>query len=165
MKQSGKTRFYRYLQGKPYVESETTVEPYEEFEYMKKNGDSIIIKKGKDIGGSEDFTDYYESMIKESDILVFCFDMSKYLKDSKYEKKANARFEFICKKNKELGRSKANFVKLATHMDQISNSKNAIKEFNARIEKKYYKNDFKYNMFPIDITNTKDLERVIDKIF
>ena len=37
MKGAGKTRFYRFLQNKPYIESETEVEEYEEFVYRKKN--------------------------------------------------------------------------------------------------------------------------------
>ena len=36
MKGAGKTRFYRYLQNKPFIESSTAREEYEEFEFRKK---------------------------------------------------------------------------------------------------------------------------------
>ena len=65
MKGAGKTRFYRYLQNKPYIEGESGVDEYEEFEYKKQDGMTIYIRKGKDIGGSEDYINLYEDMIKE----------------------------------------------------------------------------------------------------
>ena len=102
MKGAGKTRFYRFLQNKPFIEGESGIDEYEEFEYKKQDGKTIYIRKGKDIGGSEDYINQYEDMIKKCDILVFCFDLNRYLSDSTYEKQVNARFDFVCRKFKEL---------------------------------------------------------------
>ena len=166
MKGAGKTRFYRYLQNKPYVEGESGIDEYEEFEFKKQDGKTIYIRKGKDIGGSEDFINQYEDMIKECDILVFCFDIKRYLSDSTYEKQANARFEFVCRKFKELNRSKGNFVKIASHLDETKDPKSAIKQFNNLLKEKSYYNEFKYNLFfCADMTSRKDLEKIVKKIF
>jgi GTPase SAR1 family protein len=166
MKGAGKTRFYRFLQNKPYVEEETEVDNYEGVVYKKKNGETVLIKKGKDIGGSEDYVkQYYEKMIAENDILIFCFDISRYLIDTAYMKQVNNRFEFISRKYKELKKDKYNFVKLATHVDKTPNPKEALKKFNSMIEKKDYKIDFKKNLYPVDVTNEQELQKVVDKIF
>jgi GTPase SAR1 family protein len=166
MKEAGKTRFYRFLQNKPYVEEESEVDNYEEFVYKKKNGETVLIKKGIDIGGSEDYVKpHYERMIAENDILIFCFDISKYLIDMAYMKQVNYRFEFISRKYKELKKDKYNFVKLATHVDKTPNPKEAFKKFNSMIEKKEYKIDFKKNLFLVDVTNKDELQKIVDKIF
>lgn len=166
MPRAGKTRFYRFLQNKPYEEGETGIEPYEEFEYKKTNGETIIIKKGEDIGGSEDYVKpYYEKMIMESDILVFCFDISKYMSDSNYEREVNARFDYIWRRFKDLKLKKENFVKLASHKDELKDPRSFVKEFDQLLKRKPYFKDFKYNFFTVDMTNKKDLEFVIKKIF
>ena len=165
MKGAGKTRFYRFLQNKPFIEGESGIDEYEEFEYKKQDGKTIYIRKGKDIGGSEDYINQYEDMIKKCDILVFCFDLNRYLSDSTYEKQVNARFDFVCRKFKELKRSKGNFVKIASHMDEINDPKNAIKQFDSLLKKKSYYKEFRYNFCPVDMTNRKDLEKIENKIF
>ena len=166
MKEAGKTRFYRFLQNKPYVEEETEVDNYEEFYYNKNNGETVLIKKGIDIGGSEDYVKpYYERMIAENDILIYCFDISRYLIDTAYMKQVNYRFEFISRKYKELEKDKYNFVKLATHIDKTPNPKEAVKKFDSMIEKKEYKTDFKRNLFPVDVTNKQEMQKIVDKIF
>jgi len=166
MKGAGKTRFYRFLQKRPYIEEETAIDDYEEFEYKTNDGKTIIIEKGKDIGGSEDYVrPLYENIIKDCDILVFCFDLKRYLSDSTYEKQVNVRFEFVCRKFKELKRSKGNFVKIASHIDEIKDSNNAIKQFHSLLQKKSYYKEFIYNFFPVDTTNRKDLEQIVNKIF
>ncbi len=166
MKEAGKTRFYRFLQNKPYVEEETEVDNYEEFYYKKNNGETVLIKKGIDIGGSEDYVKpYYERMIAENDILIYCFDISRYLIDTAYMKQVNYRFEFISRKYKELKKDKYNFVKLATHIDKTPNPKEAVKKFDSMIEKKEYKTDFKKNLFPVDVTNKQELRKIVEKIF
>ena len=166
MKGAGKTRFYRFLQKRPYIEEETAIDDYEEFEYKTNDGKTIIIEKGKDIGGSEDYVrPLYENIIKDCDILVFCFDLKRYLSDSTYEKQVNVRFEFVCRKFKELKRSKGNFVKIASHIDEIKDPKNAIKQFHSLLKKKSYYKEFIYNFFPVDTTNSKNLEQIVNKIF
>ena len=165
MKGAGKTRFYRHLQNKPYIEGESGVDEYEEFEYKKQDGKTIYIRKGKDIGGSEDYINLYEDMIKECDILVFCFDIKRYLSDSTYEKQVNVRFEFVCRKFKELNRPKGNFVKIASHIDEAKDPMSAIKQFNNLLKKKSYYKEFIYNIYPVNMTNKKDLEKIENKIF
>ena len=104
-------------------------------------------------------------MITKSDILVFCFDLKNYLDEPAYERQVNARFDFINDKFKKLNKRKANFVKLATHKDQLSSVEDAIKEFELRIKKKRYNIGFRINLFPIDLTKKEDCDLVLNKIF
>ena len=50
-------------------------------------------------------------------------------------------------------------------MDEINDPKNAIKQFDSLLKKKSYYKEFRYNFFPVDMTNRKDLEKIENKIF
>lgn len=164
MKGSGKTRFYRFLQGKPYIEGETEQEEYGGFAYKKKDGETIFIKKGIDIGGGDCFVkDNYEDMIYNCDCLVFCFDMPLYLSNAEYEKDVNSRIDFVWRKFKDRKIDERNFVTLASHT--TPGDKDSINKMKEKIKDKEFKNFCRINFFPVDMTDEECLKNVVNKIF
>lgn len=164
MKGSGKTRFYRFLQGKPYIEGETEKEEYEEFAYRKKDGGTIFIKKGIDIGGGDYFVkDNYKDMIYKCDCLVFCFDMPLYLSNEEYEKDVNSRIDFVWRKFKDRKIDERNFVTLASHT--TPGDKDSKTKFKSKIKGKEFEDFCRINFFMVDMTDEECLKGVVNKIF
>lgn len=119
MQGAGKTHMLANMQDKEYIPNPTIgVERYERFS-ISKEGRDMIINSGKDIGGGvENCSNFYESMIKDSDIVFFLFDAYKYLSSEEYQKDAQARLDFIHRK------TKVNQVAIfATHRDQFESIK------------------------------------------
>ena len=94
MKNAGKTRFYRFLQNKEYIEGYdevTEISSIESFTYTCSNGSKIKIQKGYDYGGARDLIKaHYEDLLKDSDIVVFVFDLHRFLNDMEYQKDTNS---------------------------------------------------------------------------
>ncbi len=100
--QVGKTTLYDYLQGKNNSSKQTSVNNYDEFTYKIDKDKSLIIRKGKDIGGGTEFIErFYEKMItdKEVDYGFFVFNAYEYLNNIEHRRDVNARLDFIYGKN------------------------------------------------------------------
>lgn len=170
MKDAGKTRFYRFLQGKEYIEgfdNETEQDEIESFTYNCSNGSKIKIQKGYDYGGGRDYVKaHYEDLLKDSDIVVFVFDLHKFLIDIEYQKETNSIASLI----NEMNYKKCNIVKIASHKDEFDLSKQKIKSIftdfkNAIKGKKYWDAMLDYNFFFADMRNNDDLKTIADIIF
>lgn len=99
--QVGKTTIYKYLQGNNSTSEQTSVNNYEEFIYKIDTDKSLIIRKGKDIGGGEEYIRFYEKMIKdkEGDYGFFVFNAYNYIHDIEdHRGDVNARLDFIFEK-------------------------------------------------------------------
>lgn len=171
MKDAGKTRFYRFLQGKEYIEgldNETEQDDIESFTYSCSNGSKIKIQKGYDYGGGRDLIKtHYEDLLKASDIVVFVFDLHKFLNDLEYQKETNSIASLI----NEMNYKKCNIVKIASHKDEFDLSKQKIKSIfiddfkNAIQGKKYWDAILDFNFFFADMRNNDELRTIADKIF
>jgi len=171
MKDAGKTRFYRFLQGKKYVEVldlETEKDAIESFTYTCSNGSKIKIQKGHDYGGGRDYVKtHYEDLLKDSDIVVFVFDMHKFLYDMEYQKETNSIASLI----NDMNYKNCNIVKIASHKDEFDlskqkNKKQIYNEFcNVIKTKKYWDSIMDYNLFFADMRNNDELKTIADKIF
>lgn len=164
MKGAGKTRLYCFMRNIKYKEEATGKNEYPSFDYTKSDGTKVRIEKGYDIGGGEDFIrDNYEKMMKDSDIVIFVFDISKYFSDTEeYQRQTNSRFDFINKKISE----NENKVIIGSHLDQLKSEKReTIKDrFLKNIKDKPYSGMFTVNFFLADITNNEQIKGIIDKI-
>ena len=168
MKGAGKTRFYRFLQGKPYSEGEdleTIKEQYEGFTYTKTNGDEIRIRAGYDYGGSKEIAEHTnEQLIAESDTIFFIFDIHAYLKNKKYKEDTNARLHFVIN---TIG-DKPLFV-IGSHVDLLKGDhtvRNTRKELEKYIESNGYSDKIKQgNLVLVDLTDSAELKKVVDKLF
>ena len=171
MKDAGKTRFYRFLQGKEYIEgldNETEQDDIESFTYSCSNGSKIKIQKGYDYGGGRDLIKtHYEDLLKDSDIVVFVFDMHKFLYDMEYQKETNSIASLI----NDVNYKNYNIVKIASHKDEFvlskpSDKKQIYTEFSNVIKtKKYWNSIMEYNLFFADMRNNNELKIIADKIF
>lgn len=178
MQQSGKTRFLRFLQNKPYEDGTTgKKEEYEAFTYTTKSGKEIKISEGIDIGGSNDYRHYYKEIIEKNDVIFYFFDVEQYLRgDLNYERYCNSRFDALVKtlvgdkkegwKNVlEAKDSKKKLVVFATHKDKLNlKDDEVIKRFGEKIREKWYA-DLDNFTYPINTTDKEELKKVTDKIF
>lgn len=101
MQQSGKTTIYDYLQGKKNAGASTNIDEYEEFKYYINDKHSVKIRKGRDIGGGEEFIkSFYTKMIQDSDIdiCLFVFNAYKYVHEEEYRRDVNARLGLLHRK-------------------------------------------------------------------
>ena len=100
--QSGKTTIYDFLQGKENAGASTNIDEYEEFEYHIDEKHSIKIRKGRDIGGGEEFIrTFYTKMMQDSDIdiCLFVFNSYKYVHEEEYRRDVNARLGLLHRKD------------------------------------------------------------------
>lgn len=162
---AGKTLFLRNLQGKPYTRYEQTTgaEDYNSFTFMHQ-GRAISICKGKDIGGNaENIKVYYEDFLKNQDICLFIFDVKKYIEQEKYRNDVNARLDFINRHIKDM----KYWAVIGTHVDQvkIEQGKSIIDIVQGHMKNKPYSRLLSINFFARNLTDKKDMDFIIDKIF
>lgn len=163
MQASGKTQFYKTLQDIEYTGYEaTSVNDYEGFD-IKLSDRTIHIRKGKDIGGTEAYIkQYYKEMMRDNEIVVFTFDVYRYLNDSGYSKNTNARFDFI-----DLHRNGKSIVVLGSHLDNFPESKrkNIIEQVQQSNQSKVYASLFSVNFFVLDMRNRDAVQKIAKEIF
>ncbi|WP_318639701.1 GTPase domain-containing protein [Flavobacterium ardleyense] len=168
MHASGKTRFLNFLQKVPYIEKNSGRDDYEEFTFTTENRKKIIIKAGVDIGGGNIYRSSYNSIIKDSDVVFYFFDIDKYFKNEKtkdnelYQRDCNSRFEHVY--SESLKRS--NILKvIATHRDNCNLSDDEMKsKLFEIIRYKSYKSMLE-NVDFINLTNTGEVKKLVNKYF
>lgn len=166
MQGAGKTHMLANMQGKEYIPNPTIgKERYEEF-FTSSGGRGMFIKSGQDIGGGrENCQLFYESMIKDSDIVFFLFDAYKYLNDKGYQEDAQVRLDFIHRK------TKADQVAIfATHRDQFESIKSRLSADEApmyileTVRGKPYSELFKNNFCFLDMRDINEFRSYWEKI-
>lgn len=165
MERAGKSTLYNMLRtGEPGTHLNTTIEEYGEFTIKDRK---IKIKKGKDIGGGPEFIQYYEDLIKQNEIIIFVFNVSKYLNDLIYQRETKDRLDFVYRKSKEYNKEMNNLVMIASHIDILSSDKQktAMKEILNTISGKQYNEMFKNNFFVMNIVNNEHINKLKESIF
>lgn len=176
MQEAGKTQILRNLQNKPYHAYEaTSTDDYSCFT-ANINGRSIEFQQGRDIGGGELYIrDYYENFIKGKDIILFVFDVSRYIKNERYARDVRDRLDFIYRKlreNRGDGVSdvfwdnvvfKKKYLTIGSHMDKLSSSeqKTAISKLQATVSGKCYSQMFHNNLLLCDLTKRDDFFKLL----
>ena len=168
MPESGKTTWYDYLlkTNRRY----TTVDSVEidGFKISFSDGKSVIVKKGKDIGGNEEnIRIYYSKMIENNDIVLFFLNIEKYLGSMAYERDANSRLDFIYfswkEKKGDKDPSKTVYL-IMTHVDKVSNSKEAIEKVLNRMRRRSF-SAITTQYTAINMINNEQLEELKKIIF
>ena len=166
--QTGKTLFFNALQGK-YAKSvdETNVDKIESFRLKDENGKTILkIRDTKDIGGSNNYArQYYDELIKNSDIVIFCCNIYEYLKKDGNARSVKARMQYVYtllkKYNKAEMEPESNRVRIfLTYADQVDDRKEAIAKFVKSIEGE----DFAYfaqNVAAVNMTDKNEVNELI----
>lgn len=167
MRGAGKTRFLSHLRNIPFVERNTGRELYKPFIY-KSGNKSISIDAGLDIGGDNFFVHEYNKIITNSDVILYFFDIFKYLDNNSlaegvnYRRVCNSRFEHVYSAGKGM---KISVVFVGTHIDRCQKVEAKVKsEFLSLVEGKPYFPVLKRVEF-IDLTNTKQLRDFIQEKF
>lgn len=171
MPEAGKTQFYKTLKGESYDNQEATgIEEYEGFKFQIAER-TIRVKAGKDIGGSQNYiAPYYKKFIKENDIIVFVFDIKRYVEDTTYAQDVRDRLDFVWRKLSEKADFLAvlrrcslfirrKFLLLGSHSDQLTSEqiKKAMESLHESTKDKEYQDMFRNNFFLLDLRDRKEL--------
>lgn len=177
MQEAGKTQVLRNLQNKPYSKYEaTSTDDYSSFK-INIGGREITIQQGRDIGGDERYIkDYYEDFIKHKDIILFVFDVAKYLKDFHYAQNVRVRLDFVYNKLKmklpdgtseAVGESvlKRKHLTIGSHADNLSDEekKSALSKLQESVKGKPYSIMFHNNLLLCDLTKKVDFLKGIQE--
>lgn len=164
MPMSGKTLFLSHLRKVPYVQKGTGYnEKYDSFIFKTSSGKEIHIDSGFDIAGNDDVRSEYTSIMDNSDVIFYFFDISLYFTDINYRRNCNSRLLYLhnyFEKNKE-----KELVLFASHIDKCEMDRSKIiTNFRKQIKDKSYK-DLLGNTNFINLTDIKELTEIIDLIF
>lgn len=169
MKAAGKTCLHCALRNVEYTNLETSIEAYPAYTYKKKDGTIIHIKEGFDIGGGNDFRSKYGMMIKNSDTIFFLFNLVQYCENKEYREETRSRLEFVTRKCKANGKK---LVTLITHKDAFTKEQldKAIAVYkhdvmlSGKTSTPYEDAVQTYELFPINTTDRKEIQSIIDII-
>ena len=166
----GKTQLYYTMRGKGICPSiQTNRDDIPEFDY-ECNGKTYKIKNGEDWGGNEGLRSDWGDLVKGKDIIVFIFDVNKYLTEPEYEKDANsimAEVWSLLKVNKK----ENNHICIGSHVDELLKSctsydtkEKAISAVQEKLKSKVYSNLVKRNFDLIDVRDKKQVEGIFKKV-
>lgn len=149
------------------------------------NGREVVFAPCKDIGGGRPYVEqFYKDQIKENDIIFFLFDAYKYLNNTEYQKEVNCRLSFVYDSAKERGNFNIdnNVVIIGSHSDCLPKSerKDSIAMVQSivananvsdeeiirlKIAGKEYAELLKCNFFITNLTNKKEINSILEKLF
>lgn len=169
MPESGKTQFLMNLQGKgEKYKNEgyqgTSKDEYKKFTYTTNDNKKYKIKGGTDIGGDiYNIKPYYETFLKNKDICIFLFDIQKYKDNSKYRMETNIRLDFINNHVKDASECAI----IGTHVDKVKIEErlSIITIVQKFVEGKKYARLLNNNFFACNLTNEKDMNELVNKLF
>ena len=169
MPESGKTQFLMNLQGKGEEYKNKTYQgtstyEYKKFTYTTNDNKKYKIKGGTDIGGDiYNIKPYYETFLKNKDICIFLFDIQKYKDNSKYRMETNVRLDFINNHVKDASECAI----IGTHVDKVKIEErlSIITIVQKFVEGKEYARLLNNNFFACNLTNEKDMNELVNKLF
>lgn len=161
MKASGKTTFLNNLRGIKAVPKTTSKESYVGFEFELSSGKTIYIDKGNDMGGDKNYMAEYRHIVEKNDVIVYFFDVCRYLTENEYLRECNSRLDFI-----NGGIKDKKIAIIASHSDLSKRSEEKlIEDILNLVRDKKYSNLFNNGLFVVNLTDDKEVIELIDKIF
>jgi GTPase SAR1 family protein len=174
--EAGKTTLWNYIMNKPsskvYKETEGSVRmrfyASDKFwDAIKPENSNIEVKFfGDDINGNGDFMRRdWERLINDSNMILFVFNASKYLKYADYQRDINQRIQFVkstIDKRKD-GQKREVWI-LGSYADMLSNRKDDWNKIIGIINKKPYC-DISHNNACLNLTKEEELMCYCKKIF
>lgn len=161
LQKAGKTTFLRFLQGdKNYKEYVATgMDEYEEFD-IKFKEKVVTITKNYDIGGNDHFMRNYMTVLKNTDIVFFLFDVSLFFNDNEYYRDFCARVDFL----KSLTKISTYFI--ATHPDKLEINEKELKvKISEKLNNKHYKSYVDQKLFVINLLDEERISEFVKKVF
>jgi GTPase SAR1 family protein len=161
----GKTQLYYTLQGKVYDDpKQTNKDDIPEFDY-ECNGKTYKIKNGEDWGGNEGLRPVWWDLVKGKDIIVFIFDVNKYLTVPEYEKKTNSIMADVWNLLK-VNEKENKHICIGSHIDELKSYKKekAIADVQDKLKNTPYSELVKGNFDVIDVRDKKEVEGIFKKV-
>lgn len=161
----GKTQLYYTLQGKVYDDpKQTNWDDIPEFDY-ECNGKTYKIKNGEDWGGNEGLRSVWWDLVKGKDIIVFIFDVNKYLTEPEYEKKTNSIMADVWNLLK-VNEKENKHICIGSHLDELKSYKKekAKADVQDKLKNTPYSELVKRNFDLIDVRDKKQVEGIFKKV-
>ncbi len=161
---SGKTTIYDFLKGEKKAGVNSKIDEYEEFKYFFNEKDSIVIRKGIDMGGDPGiFGRYFGRMINDIniDFCFFVFNAFAYVNKEEYRRDVNSRLHSIYEK----GILKKNTAIIGSFMDHFKKEEmpNVYDKINRLTINKSYSRLLSREYFHlIDLTDDIKLKNLIN---
>lgn len=172
--QTGKTLFFNALRNRSYsiTPPQTSVDKVQSFEITNEEGEIILkIRDTLDIGGGDAFAKkYYDRLIKDSDVVIFCCNIYKYFEDPLNAMDVRARLLYVYelmlkhKKITDINKPGENVRLLLTYADKIDDRKKATTTFIESLATEIYPLEFVENIVAVNMTDPKEVETVIKKM-
>jgi len=172
-KGSGKTTLWSQLQGKildlaPLPTDQNKIESFK----IKSNGRTVKVPATKDLGGSNDWVNSYESIInKDGTFIYYLVDLTN-LQEKKMALEIRARLQKISniikeKKLKDCGLKLLLTNKKAYHQKLESKFGSPVKYVKEKLKMEKFKNlsiTIDSYMMPVELTDSTDIEKIKDEI-
>src|SRR5690606_8242501 len=129
---------------KKYVAS--GMDEYDEFD-IKFDDEVVTISKNVDIGGAEAFMRNYTTVLQNTEMAFFLFDVSLFFNDNEYYRNFCTRVDYLT----SMTTIKTYFI--APHPDKLNNTDtdNEMKiKISEELKEKYYRNYVEHKLFIID---------------
>lgn len=175
--EAGKTTLWNYIMNKPsskvYKETEGSVRMrfcasgkfWDAIKPENPEGKKVEIY-GDDINGNGDFMrQEWDKQINDSNMIIFVFNASKYLKNIDYQRDVDQRLQFIKSTidKKKDGEQRVPWI-LGSYADMLSNRKDDWNKIIGIINKKPYC-DISHNNACLNLTKEEELMDYCKKIF
>ena len=166
---SGKTSLLNFLDKKERIVGGQSFDtPYEAFEYTFNDKTTVKVGDGLDIpGAKESRQQHMQSFLNQKDIIIYMFDIKKYLEESIYEKETNSDLEYISSHLRYKNKSSKVCV-LLSHIDSFKSTTQKAKkldEFKKRFRKLSYANVVFDNFAVVNTTDKEHLIIIEKKLF
>ncbi|MEI5983666.1 hypothetical protein VJ786_01990 [Sphingobacterium sp. PU5-4] len=166
MESSGKTLFLQQLNSALKGGVASGISDYDEFVINLGKDKDLLVRAGKDIPGSNAFVNEYEKLCQEGDVIVYLFDISKYLneEDLDYRRQCNSRLELIYDYGSQYQKLK-NITIIGSHIDVCNKSEREAKKilYSQLQDKTYFK--LLENLHLVNITDKRVVKGLIKPIF
>lgn len=172
-KGSGKTTLWSQLQGKildlaPLPTDQNKIESFK----IKSNGRTVKVPATKDLGGSNDWVNSYESIINKDGTFIYYLVDLKNLHEKKMALEIRARLQKISNIIKEKKLNDCGLKLLLTnkktyHQKLESKFGSPVKYVKEKLKMEKFKNlsiTIDSYMMPVELTDSTDIEKIKDEI-
>lgn len=161
---AGKTTMINWITNKNFDKNYTPTTDKHTVVYKDDEHDFSIT----DMGGGVEFLETYgfDRLVLEHDITVFVFDVNRFLLDDKYrQEEVCDRLDFLWHMENEIDKNKILLI-VGSHLDFSKKNDNEVrKEISDFLKgKDYAKLIVKYHLFLADLTNEKEVKKIMKEL-
>jgi hypothetical protein len=161
MEGSGKTTFFNNLRNIRCISESSKKEAYQRFSLKLKSGINICIEKAFDGEGAKSFIIEYRDIVFKNNVIIYFFDVNKYLTEIDYNRECNSRLDFIY----PMINDQKQFIIVASHSDQNNAPIDLIKQKVLKeVSDKSFAKLFNKHFYTVNLSDKNEIESLLNKI-